>query len=453
MDDMVTSRNDGPLAGIRDGMRELFAARPPSAVAEPAGDLPAGADRIPEQLIGPLARSTAGVPGTAGEATSSPAACGPEELRKRRRSGRQRWYGGSLVGLIYLAIAMVQAATSGGSVGSVVLFEVLAVAFAAVYVLAPVRVAGGSAFAAVGGGASAKVGVLLLMLTITVPMIAVGGVGVTGLWIYIGVVAAIMFRLPAALAIAVVLAVGMLIAWGVAGEGLPWELAVTLVALSLWMAGFAGNIRLTIELRATREELARAAVAAERARIGRDLHDILGHSLTAIAVKAGLARRLTPGDADAAAREIADVERLAREALADVRATAAGYRDVSLAAELAVARSVLEAAGMRAELPTAVDDVTPAGREVFGYVVREAVTNVVRHSAATRCVIELSPTSVEIRDDGIGAVSATHGRGAGLRGLSERLTAVGGTLSAGPQQGGGFRVRADLDGAASGVAG
>src|SRR5699024_3046 len=113
--------------------------------------------------------------------------------------------------------------------------------------------------------------------------------------------------------IAAALAIGMLVIAGVAGDALPWELALTLVALTLWMAGFAGNIRLTIELRDTREELARAAVAAERARIGRDLHDILGHSLTAIAVKAGLARRLTDRDAAAAATEIGDVERLARD--------------------------------------------------------------------------------------------------------------------------------------------
>lgn len=376
---------------------------------------------------------------------------GPEETRTRRHRGRTRWYGGAAVGLIYLAIAMVQVATGGGSVGSIVLFELFAVCFAAVYVFAPVRIADGSAFAAVGGGTAARLGVVLLMLAITIPMMAIGGVGVTGFWIYIGVVGAILFRLPAALSIAVVLAAAMLVVWGVAGEGLPWELAVTLVALSLWMAGFAGNIRLTIELRAAREELARAAVAAERERIARDLHDILGHSLTAIAVKAGLARRLTQRDADQAAAEIADVERLAREALADVRATAAGYRDVSLASELAVARSVLEAAGIRADLPTAVDDVSPAGRDVFGYVVREAVTNVVRHSAATRCVIELSPVSVEIRDDGADAGTAL-GQGAGLRGLADRLAAAGGTLSAGPLPGGGFRVRADLAGAVDGVA-
>lgn len=370
---------------------------------------------------------------------------GPLEVRKSRFAGRQRWYAGSMVGLIYLAFAMVQAASSGGPVGEIIAFELLAACFGAVYVFAPVLVSGGSAFTGTEGGMAGKAAAIALMLAISVPMALVGGAGVTGLWVYVGVVAAIMFRPRIALAIAVVLAAGMMLVWHAAGAGLPWELAVTLIALTLWMAGFAGNIRLTVELRATREELARAAVAEERARIGRDLHDILGHSLTAIAVKAGLARRLAQrgeGVAERVTAEIGDIERLAREALADVRATAAGYRDVSLAGELAVARSVLTAAGIDAELPTAVDDVSPVGREVFGYVVREAVTNVVRHSGASRCVIELTPVSIEIRDDGAGGL-LTRQDGRGLRGLAERLEAVGGTLVAGRIDGG-FRVRAEL---------
>jgi two-component system sensor histidine kinase DesK len=390
---------------------------------------------------------------------------GPEELRKRRISGRHRWYAGALVGLSFLLIAMIQAATSGGSVASVVAFEVLAVVFGVCYLLLPVRVAGG--FAETHGGWWGKVGALAVMVAITVPMIVIGGAGVTGLWIYIGVAAAIMFPLAWSVAIAVGLAVAMLILAAGAGGSLPWQLALTLVALTLWMAGFAGNIRLTIELRETRDELARAAVAAERARIGRDLHDILGHSLTAIAVKAGLARRLldrsrdgAAGDTASAATEIGDVERLAREALSDVRATAAGYRDVSLAGELAVARSVLTAAGIHAELPTAVDDVQPSGREVFGFVVREAVTNVLRHSGASRCNIELTRASVQITDDGRGparggarvmgadlpGVARSDGdvRGGGLRGLAERVQATGGTLTAGPLAGGGFRVLATV---------
>ncbi len=387
--------------------------------------------------------------GAGAEGVASPWGPGPEEARKTRVSGRRRWYAGSLVGLSFLVIMMVQAATGGGSLGEVVAFEVLAVAFGAVYLFAPVLVAGGRAFTGVTGAISGRLGALGSMLAVTVPMIVIGGPEVAAMWIYVGVAGAILLPLRWSLTLAVALAAGMLVLGGLMGADLPWELALTLVALSLWMAGFVGNIRLTVELRATRDELARAAVAAERARIGRDLHDILGHSLTAIAVKAGLARRLAGRDDAAAAAEVADIERLSREALADVRATAAGYRDVSLAAELAVARSVLQAAGIRAELPTAVDDVLPAGREVFGYVVREAVTNVVRHSGAHRCVVELTRTSVTITDDGRGArpsagVVRPGAGGHGLTGLAERLAAVGGRMQVGSLPGGGFRVAATV---------
>jgi two-component system sensor histidine kinase DesK len=236
----------------------------------------------------------------------------------------------------------------------------------------------------------------------------------------------------------------------VAGEPLSWELALTLIALTAFMVGFAGNVRLNIELRQTREQLAVAAVAAERERIGRDLHDILGHSLTAIAVKAGLARRLLDRDPAAAAAEISDVEQLARDALGDVRATASGYREVSLAGELSVAASVLRAAGIRAEIPQAVDGVDPADREIFGYVVREGVTNVVRHSDARTCRISLGERSIEIRDDGSDVRRSTGDQGSGLRGLTRRVDARGGTLAAGTQPGGGFLLSVTLPAIGSG---
>lgn len=359
-----------------------------------------------------------------------------------RASGRGKWYAGSVVGLSFLVVYMVQVATGPASTGAKLVFEVSAACFAAVYILAPVRVTGGSAFGA-AGGVVARLVVLAAMVMLTVPMIIISGPPVTSLWIYVGVVGAVFFSLRTTLVVALVLAAGMVAVFVATGDDVPWELALTLVALSLWMAGFANNIRLNMELRATRDELARAAVAAERSRIARDLHDILGHSLTAITVKAGLARRLIGSDPSAAAVEVADIERLARDSLADVRATTAGYRDVSLAGEIAVARSVLTAAGIHADVPTAVDEVNPTGRLVFGYVVREAVTNVVRHSGARRCSVTLTPDSITVVDDGEGPRRA-GGHGSGLRGLAERLSAVGGTLETASVDGGGFRVTATV---------
>jgi two-component system, NarL family, sensor histidine kinase DesK len=191
-----------------------------------------------------------------------------------------------------------------------------------------------------------------------------------------------------------------------------------------------------------RAELALLAAENERIRIARDLHDLLGHSLTTITVKAGLASRLGAADhADAAFREIAEVETLARQTLGDMRAAVTNYRDVTLAAELATGRELLRAAGIAAEFPRAVDVVDPAHQELFGWVVREGLTNIVRHARASSCEVRLSAAEVEIVDDGIGGAVTT---GNGLSGLRERVAVAGGVVEAGPLQPKGWRLRVAL---------
>jgi two-component system, NarL family, sensor histidine kinase DesK len=189
-----------------------------------------------------------------------------------------------------------------------------------------------------------------------------------------------------------------------------------------------------------RAELASLAAEQERFRIARDLHDLLGHSLTTITVKAGLAARIGQADQARAIQEMTEVEALARQALGEVRAAVASYREVTLAGELATGRQLLRAAGITADLPRAVDDVDPAHRELFGWVVREGLTNIVRHSRARSCAVRLSPSSIEITDDGIGS-SAPPGNG--LTGLRERVAAAGGSIEAGPGHPG-WRLRVRL---------
>ncbi len=193
--------------------------------------------------------------------------------------------------------------------------------------------------------------------------------------------------------------------------------------------------RLGRALNQAEQRVSTLAVAAERERIGQDLHDILGHSLTAISVKSGLAAKLAERDPMAARAQIAEVERIAREALTDVRATASGLQEVRLAGEIASARSVLMAAGIEAQTPSALPQLTDERSQLFGYAVREAVTNVVRHSEATSCTIVADESQLTVIDDGIG--QAASGKrpaagGNGLAGLRRRVTEAGGRLSVEP---------------------
>jgi len=195
-----------------------------------------------------------------------------------------------------------------------------------------------------------------------------------------------------------------------------------------------------------RAELAQLAAENERIRIARDLHDLLGHSLTTITVKAGLARRLGATDAARAVSQITEVEELCRQALTDVRSAVSGYRDVTLAGELARGRELLRASGITADLPTATDFVDPEHQELFGWTVREGLTNVVRHARARSCAVRLSRSAIEIVDDGVGepTFGADAPPGNGLSGLRERVAAAGGLVDAGPLQAGGWALRVTL---------
>ena len=183
----------------------------------------------------------------------------------------------------------------------------------------------------------------------------------------------------------------------------------------------------------------------ERNRMARDMHDILGHSLTVIALKTELATRLVDAAPDQVKAELTEVQSLARSALADVRATVNSYRELSLAGELARATNVLTSAGVRADLPLTVEIVDPELRELFAWVVREGVTNIVRHAHASHCRVALSADSIEVADDGIGLDSAAAGDGHGLEGLRQRCQDNGADLTIeAPSSGSGtvLRVRA-----------
>jgi two-component system sensor histidine kinase DesK len=246
--------------------------------------------------------------------------------------------------------------------------------------------------------------------------------------VYIAVTAVMLLPVRVGAVIAIVIAVGVellsriLPGWG---SALGVSMAVCLGSLAVYgiQQVFVRNIALV----AAREENAELAIEEERNRFARDLHDILGHSLTVITVKAELASRLFEADPDRAKAELADLERLSRDALADVRRAVEGYRELTLPSELTRARMALQAADIEADLPNSTDDVPTELRDLFAWTVREGVTNVIRHSGATRCAVRLDERTVQICDDGSGPAEY-RSPGHGLNGLRERATAVGAVL-------------------------
>lgn len=212
--------------------------------------------------------------------------------------------------------------------------------------------------------------------------------------------------------------------------------------LMLWPIMLGGVM---LRIFGEREQLAhdarhQLAVVAERERVARDVHDVLGHSLTALSVKAELAARLVEVDPARAKAELVSIQATARQALAEVRATVGGLRAGNLEAELAAAPLVLADAGVTTEVVGTVADTDPRHRALLAWVLRESVTNVVRHARAESVLIELGPRGITVSDDGTGL---TGPEGNGLRGMRERVSGAGGTIEVTPATPG-TRVRVVL---------
>jgi two-component system sensor histidine kinase DesK len=344
----------------------------------------------------------------------------------RLRSGPGRWgfvFAG--VWLFYLFDPLQAGWQRGGPAGW--LAVVVTLAFAATYLGVFLKLRRrrdpGQAFRA-PLDAPVRWAVVLGMVALGVADCLLVGQAGTATSVYVAVVAVICLPAAQAWLVSVTVAVGTYLATLL----LPgWHKDVgivfgTLVAtLAIW--GISQAINRNVEVLAVREENARLALDEERNRFARDLHDILGHSLTVITVKAELANKLVDVDPARAREELADLERLSRDALTDVRRAVEGYRELTLPGELARARSALAAAEIEAELPNSTDEVPTERRELFAWAVREGVTNVIRHSQARHCCIRLTRHEVEIRDDGRGPSGSPGGHG--LVGLRERAAAAG----------------------------
>ena len=255
----------------------------------------------------------------------------------------------------------------------------------------------------------------------------------------------------AVVAIALVAAVTML--GGIFVVNAPPERAVfqtvVIIPIAILFGGGGMGLRYLLatvtELRAARAEIAQHAADQERARIARDLHDLLGRNLSVITLKGELATRLLPESA-LGVDEVRDMLGLSREALQQVREVVSGYRQPTLSNELMAAKVALKAAGIEVEVTQSVGALDRASEAALGWVIREATTNVIRHSGAKHCWIVLTRNDGQLQaqviNDGWRVPEALAGNG--LRGLGERLSALGGTLEAEPLTSAGFRLVATV---------
>jgi len=309
-----------------------------------------------------------------------------------------------------------------------------------------------------------RIGLLLVMsvLALYVELLYVDLVyesGVPYRFVYVVIAAAVTLPtrkaawMVAAVTVVAGVVYGVQVGWNAFATS--WQEIVPFPLIGIGMIAVSRLVITVRELQAARREIAQLAaaeaVARERLRFARDLHDLLGHSLSSIALKSELAGRLLPAAPERAAAEVRDIESVARRSLREVREAVSGYRQPALDEELNGAREMLHAAGIACGIENDVSDLPNAMDTVLAWTVREGVTNVIRHSRAGRCEIRITQDGeeihAEVKDDGYGSPPEHEGirpGGSGLSGLAERVAASGGEIEAGSLPEGGFRLHVSL---------
>jgi two-component system sensor histidine kinase DesK len=370
----------------------------------------------------------------------------PNGVRVRLTHGfARRWYPGATIGLLYQISTVATVWSSPGPAGhKLVTTLLLAAVYLGFLVIPPLFWS---------SSLRNRVIAVIAYFALTLALFPLLGLGACWTWVYVACVIG-MLSLPPLASILSIVGLGalQLVIIEIAGVFADnWYIALITASTGTMMFAFARQIESYRRLKQAQGEIARLAVVEERARFSRDMHDVLGHSLTVVTVKSELARRLVPLDPERAEAEIADIERLSRSALADLRAAVAGYREMSLSTELAGAQAALAAADIEAHLPRNGEAVDSELRELFGWVLREGVTNVIRHSRSRNCWVTVTHDSLEIEDDGAGlvaagvagasdAVLASPPHGNGLDGLAIRARQVGARVLVGVGSRGGVRL-------------
>ncbi|MFD1504663.1 sensor histidine kinase [Georgenia yuyongxinii] len=361
---------------------------------------------------------------------------------------------------LYLILVTVPPLMAVGVVGAERPTQVVGVGYlvlTAAQVVAAVVVTRGSLLRALGGAPVPRRWVLVLaVVTVAAAVVALTGLGTDGVDPFGGRAVAVTTTLGTTLlavapqlrsGIVVLAAVGVAVAAGVADLDDAATLVPRIVSAFFIVASLAISFRLSAwmlgvvwEQERARTVHARLAVAEERLRFSRDLHDVVGRTLSAVALKSELAAELARRGQDGAVEQMLQVRELAQDSLKEMRGVVAGYRSADLTAELEGARSVLRSAGVHTRVIGDATGVPDPVQEALAWVVREAVTNVVRHSSATSCTIDLAVAPdgpgpdgrvarLRVTNDGV-TPAPTRRPGSGLVGLTERLAAVGGELAA-----------------------
>jgi two-component system, NarL family, sensor histidine kinase DesK len=273
--------------------------------------------------------------------------------------------------------------------------------------------------------------------------------GASSFFIYTASVAAYAFRWRVALGWVFAAFVACVVTMFL--SSIPWPYNIISFLPTILMTLIIGGLsvfraeqgRAEVKLQMANDEIERLATIAERERIARDLHDVLGHTLSMIALKSELANKLLEHNPLKAKQEMQEVERISREALSEVRSAVTGYRSKGLTAEIAHAKLALESAGVSFAYNTTVTQLSSLQESTLSLVIREAVTNIIRHAKATRCAILLAESESELRlevaDNGQGLQDE---EGSGLSGMRERVQALGGNLSL--ESSHGVRLRVSL---------
>jgi len=417
----------GPSTGIRSDDASGTAATEEVTATPGSGDGPA------QEVPGPDVRDEGGAEHT------DPCPNEPRTDAEPRDPWERFGWVMSSMWLLFLGFPIAAGVAAEAPVAARVATIAGIAAFGALYVIGFVR-----GFQAKSEAEQHRTGLFYLAaLTVlalaTIPVLGVGALGMTPF-----LVAFSMFMLSYRSLLAVTITVLVVsVAAPVLTGTWPENGFFTLIVLMV--AGATGVVRILTERgHRHREAVEELRLVAERDRMARDVHDVLGHSLTVISMKAELADRLVDADPAQAHAELAHIQSLSRQALAEIRATIAGMRVARLADELEHAGEVLGAAGIDADLPTDATEVDPRHRIVLAWVLREAVTNVVRHSGAQHCRVEWGTQHLSVTDDGVGITGQRHGQG--LRGIRERVRAAGGTVQLGPgDEGRGTALRVHFD--------